>query len=244
MGLFTTVLHVYKTDQQDIINALTKELSSRGLSKFNQIGEISDAISNNESGVYYLITDKHGDWITIIELNVKIDNPFYLYDLTNKLSSSLKTSALSFHFHDDDALIYNLENMGNSIDGYNSNYQYFLNQPASRQEIISQRHEPKSFSSILPYGKNSDSLDSILNEGYWDAFDNNDLDEEGVPNDDKYFIDELDRFERVGKYLEIYSLNDYPFADWQSNINKLKTNEYYILHAAIDRKISKPWWKF
>lgn len=231
MGLFTTVLHIYKTSQQDIVDALTKELSSLGLSKFNKLSDIGDAISGGKNGAYYLVTPPHGIWTTIIELNVNIDNPFYLYELTNKLSSRLKTFALSFHLHDEDVLYYNLDYKGDSLDGYNSNYQYFLDEPAPRQEILSQRQDTKQFSKLLPVGKDVNSLNSILNEGYWNAFDNNDLDEDGVPNDDKYFIDELDRFERVGKYLEIYSSNEYPFANWYDNIDKLDVGRSYILKA-------------
>lgn len=231
MGLFTTVLHIYKTSQPDIVDALTKELSSLGLSKFNKLADINDAISGDKKGAYYLITSPHDNWTTIVELNVNIDNPFYLYELTNKLSSRLKTFTLSFHLHDEDVLYYNLDYKGNSLDGYNSNYQYFLDEPAPRQEIISQRHDTKEFSALLPADKNVNSLNKILSEGYWNAFDNKDLDEDGVPNDDKYFIDELDRFERIGKYLEIYSSNEYPFANWYSNLDKLNVEHSYVLCA-------------
>jgi hypothetical protein len=73
-------------------------------------------------------------------------------------------------------------------------------------------------------------LNEILNEGMWAAFDNDDLDEDGVPNDDeKYYVDELDRFERIGKYLEIYSNNDYPFANWYPNLPKLNLGNCYLL---------------
>ena len=96
---------------------------------------------------------------------------------------------------------------------YNSNYQYFLNESTDRKEINNQRHIPQVFIDLLPNTKTIGQLNSILNEGYWNAFDNNDLDEDGVPNNDKYFIDEQDRFERVGKYLKIYDKDDYPFAD-------------------------------
>ena len=105
--------------------------------------------------------------------------------------------------HDDAVLYYNLDKQGESIDGYNSDYQYFLTEPADKEEVLSQRHITAGFSILLPVTKSTDELDKILNEGYWEAFDNGELDEDGAPSDDKYFIDEQDRFERIGKYLEI-----------------------------------------
>jgi hypothetical protein len=154
-----------------------------------------------------------------------------LYDLTNSLSKRLDTYALSFHLHDDDVLIYNLDKQGESLDGYNSNYQYFFTERVSREEVLTQRHTPQYFFFIMPTKKNVDSLNKILNEGYWSAFDNGDLDEDGVPNDDKYFIDEEDRFVRVGKYLEIFSKDDYPFANWYSNLTILNIDNCYLLKA-------------
>jgi hypothetical protein len=238
MGLFSTVLHIYKRSQTDTVNELTKELQeNRELTKFSRLDIDNSNVEKvfqehvyENYGVYYLVTPQIGNWTTIVEINVKLDNPFYLYDLTNTMSKRLATYALSFHLHDDDILLYNLDTEGNSIDGYNSNYQYFLTGPADREEIISQRHLPEVFAALLP--ERTEQLNSILNEGYWNAFDNNDLDEDGVPNDDKYFIDEQDRFERIGKLLEIYSKDDYPFADWLSNLTKLNLTDCYLLKAS------------
>ena len=240
MGLFSTVLHIYKRSQADTVNELVKELQeNRELTKFSKLDIDNSNIENviqeyvyENDGVYYLVTPQIGNWTTIIEINVKLDNPFYLYELTNSMSKRLMTHALSFHLHDDDILLYNLDNEGKSSDGYNSNYQYFLTEPADREEVISQRHIPEIFTELLPKTKTSEQLNSILNEGYWNAFDNNDLDEDGIPNDDKYFIDEQDRFERVGKYLEIYSKEDYPFADWFSNLTKLNLTDSYLLKSS------------
>jgi len=127
MGLFSTVLHIYKRNKTDTVTELTNELKiDRGFSKFSKL---NIDISNSEkviskkvftnNGVFYLVTPQIGNWTTIIELNVNIENPFYLYELTNALSKRLKTYALSFHLHDDDILLYNLDKDGSSIDGYN-----------------------------------------------------------------------------------------------------------------------------
>jgi hypothetical protein len=237
MGLFSTVLHIYKRNQVDIVSELSNELGqNHNFSKFLKI-DITNADYENvieskvypQPGLFYLITEPHSDWTTIIELNVNIDKSIYLYELTNSLSSRLNTYSLSFHLHDDDVLYYNLENQGKSLDGYNSNYQYFLIDAADKNEVLSQRHTPNFFSSLLPATKNIDSLNLILNEGYWDAFDNNDLNEHGIRNGEKYDVDEEDRFVRVGKYLEIFSKDDYPFANWRPNLQKLNLANCYLL---------------
>jgi hypothetical protein len=237
MGSFSTTLHLNKKSQNDIVNEISNELRQvYGFSKFSRIGidssnykQVLGSEVESKEGIYYLITQQHGNWTTIIELNVNVENPFYLYELTNSLSKRLNTYALSFHLHDGDFLYYNLHKAGESLDGYNSDYQYFLTEPADRNEVLTQRHTPESFASILPAAKKVEGLNEILNEGYWAAFDNGDLDDEGVPNDDKYFIDEEDRFVRIGKYLEIYPSDDYPFANWHINLGTLNLVECYLM---------------
>jgi hypothetical protein len=84
----------------------------------------------------------------------------------------------------------------------------------------------------MPPGKTTEELNNILNKGYWSAFDNGDLDEEGIPNDfDKYYTDEEERFEKIGKHLEIFSNNEYPFANWYANFEKLNAVQCYLLKA-------------
>jgi hypothetical protein len=237
MGLFSTILHIYQRSQEDVVLDLTNELRQNfNITDFQRIEfddvkfqKILDESEHARNGIYYLITQAHGNWISIVEVNVNLKDPFYLYSLTNGLSRRLNTYALSFHLHDSDVLYYNLEKDGASLDGYNSDYQYFLDAPAGKNEILSQRHSPQHFKDILPPLKDVDQLDSILNEGYWDAFSNGDLDENGVPNDEIYMIDEEDRFERVGKYLEIFSNDEYPFANWYHHLSKINLRDSYLL---------------
>jgi hypothetical protein len=185
MGLFSTTLNIYKKDQSDIVDSLTVILSKRQLSTFKRIDLTSDNFQNtlesnvySNSGAFYLITERYNEWTTIIELNVNLEEPFYLYELVNELSAQLDTYALSFHLHDDDVLFYNLEYKGESLDGYNSMPQYFEKDPLPKNEIISQRHDTRKFSQILPNNKSIDGLTEILDRGYWQAFDNKDLDED------------------------------------------------------------------
>ena len=185
-----------------------------------------------KKGLFYLVTQPYGDWTTVVELNVNIDNPFYLYDLTNKLSEQLNTYVLSFHLHDDDVLYYNLDKKGESLDGYTSDFQYFHSEPVAKEDILAQRHSPEHFLPILPKSKTVEGLNNILIEGMWSAFYNEKLDEQGCPiDDDEYYVDEQDRFERVGKYLELFSQDEYPFADWYSNFPKLNLDNCYLLRA-------------
>lgn len=239
MGLFSTVLHIYRKNQQEIVNALLNELKQGyGFSSFLRLNindfnykEVFESNVYTKQGIFYLVTQTHGNWVTVIELNVSIDNPLYLSSLTDSLSKRLDTYVLLFHLYDGDVLFYNLSEKGIALDGYSSNYQYFLEAAADRSEVLPQRHTPEYFETILPETKSIKQLNSIINEGYWEAFDNNELDSNGVPSDDKYFIDEENRFITIGKYLEIYSTDAYPFADWLSNLTKLNLSACYLLKA-------------
>ncbi len=219
MGLFSTVLHIYNRSQADTLKELKNDLQlNHALTSFSKVDITNSNYQNvldNEvyakPGLFYLVTQLQGDWTTIVELNVSIDNPFFLYELTNSLSNQLDTYALSFHLHDDDVLYYNLDNKGDSLDGYNSDFQYFHSEPVAKEDIAAQRHSPELFLTVLPKSKTIQGLNDILNEGMWS--------------------DEQDRFERIGKYLEIFSKDDYPFADWYSNLTKFNLDNCYLLKA-------------
>lgn len=238
MGLFSTTLHLYEKDQAEVINSLKDVLSEKQLLTLNRIeilpGNFQNVLESNvfsNVGVYYLITEKYDKWITIIEVNVNITNAFYLYELGSSLSSKLNTYALSFHLHDDDVLYYNLDYNGESLDGYNSNVQYFEHERLSKDEVISQRHDATPFSKILPGNKSIEGLNQILDRGYWQAFDNDDLDKDGTPNGDRYDTVEEDRLKEIGSYLEIYSNDDFPYANWYEDIQKSDVAKCYLLKA-------------
>ena len=108
MGLFSTVLHIYNRSQVDTVKEVQNELRlNRDLKNFSKLNisnsnyqEVLDNEVYSKPGIFYLVTQPYGNWTTIIELNVNIENPFYLYDLTNALSKLLDTYTLSFHLHD------------------------------------------------------------------------------------------------------------------------------------------------
>ncbi len=238
MGLFSTTLNIYKKDQSDVVECLKNLLNKKQLLTFQRVDITSDSFQDvlesnvySNSGVFYLITQRLDKWTTIIELNINLEVPFYLYELVNEMSIKLNTYALSFHLHDDDVLYYNLDCNGESLDGYNSNLQFFENEPLDKKEILSQRHDPTKFSSILPKSKSIGGLAEILDRGYWQAFDNNDLDMDGVPNDEKYETVEEDRLNELERYLEIYSADNFPFANWYEDIYKMDLSKCYLLRA-------------
>jgi hypothetical protein len=58
-----------------------------------------------------------------------------------------------------------------------------------------------------------------------------DLDEDGIPNDEKYDIIEEDRLREIGRYLEIYTADNFPYANWYEDIYELNLTKCYILRA-------------
>lgn len=236
MGLFTSVLHFRHTAQEQVVQAMIAELKERqSFASFTSLDVLPDQLLADEvftgTGAFYIITQPHGDWITLIEVAVNTESPVFLYEFANKLSERLQTYVLSFHLHDGDVVYYNLEHGGQSLDGYQSDCQYFLEEKAGPEYIIGQRHDPRHFAAILPTGKTVQGLNEILDQGYWNAFDNKDLDEEGTPNDDKYYIDEESRLVDIGMYLEIFNDTEYPFANWYEHADRLEQGTYYVLHA-------------
>lgn len=242
MGLFCSIIHIYQRSQEEVIRELSGEWKENfGISAIRHIDGADsevDAILGGagqvNSSVDYLVTKPHGNWTTIIEVNINVKPSFYLNEIVKNLSARLDTYALLIHLHDSDILYYNLEKQGESLDGYNSDYQYFLSEPARRAEILGQRHNPNAFAELLPQGKTVKGLNTLLNEGYWDAFDNNDLDADGVPiENEKYFVDEHERFEKLGKYLELYSSASYPFVDWYGNRSDLMQTGSCLLRGQM-----------
>lgn len=236
MGLFSSVLHVYHQTQDAIVRAFTAEIKERQeFSNFARIEVAPDNLLTDEvftgPGVFYLITQPHGHWTTIVEMAINTQYPVFLYEFANKLSEVLHTYALSFHLHDGDVVYYDLAYAGRQLDHYRSDWQYFLAEKLDAEIITKHRHNPRHFAAIMPVGKTVEVFNELLNEGYWTAFDNNDLDEGGVPADDKYFIDEEARLVNIGTYLEIFNKTEYPFANWYEHTDMLEQGTYYILHA-------------
>jgi hypothetical protein len=134
--------------------------------------------------------------------------------------------------HDDDVMFYNLDNNGKSLDGYNSNLQYFEKERVPESEIESQRHTPEIFTTLLPPGKTLDKLIAILNAGWWQAHDNSRLDNDGVMTDEDWdacpFQDEGERLTALGTLLELAGHLEYPFAIWREH-SAINWEGYHML---------------
>jgi len=123
--------------------------------------------------------------------------------------------------HDNDVMFYNLDQNGNSLDGYNSNLQYFEKERVPESEIQSQRHTPESFTPLLPSDKTLDSLLAVLNAGWWQAHESGRLDDDGVMTEDDWdacpYQDEGERMTALGTLLQLAGHLEYPFANWREN---------------------------
>jgi hypothetical protein len=123
--------------------------------------------------------------------------------------------------HDGDVMFYNLDQKGNSIDGYNSNLQYFETERVPESEIQSQRHTPEPFIPFLPSDKTLDSLLAVLNAGWWKAHDSGRLDNDGVMNSEDWgacpYQDEGERMTALGTLLQLAGNSEYPFTNWREN---------------------------
>lgn len=168
------------------------------------------------SEVTYAYGPLAGAWAAIVEVDVaKTDDP-WLSEVGMALSKALGTHALSLMVHDDDLLFYNLDYAGKTLDGYNSNPQYFEQERRSEESVMEQRHSPMAFVPLLPPGVSLSSLEAVLNQVWWAAHDAGQLDEDGVPTkDDDLFGFEGDRLQELGNLLRLHGTNSgYPFAGW------------------------------
>jgi hypothetical protein len=78
-------------------------------------------------------------------------------------------------------------------------------------QLVKKQLHCQGYSSAL---KNVDQLNTILNEGYWDVFIMAILMRMEFQMMKSISLMKKDRFERVGKYLEIFSNSEYPLANW------------------------------
>lgn len=223
MGLFSSVLHVHDTPREKLLPALDAVLRDAGFSRSEAIpvpAEGPYALAKHDASVsagpYYLVSPQSGHWLTVIEAHFALRGAPHLSDLGNRLSARLSCYTLTLVVHDDDLFFYNLDCAGKSLDGYNSCPQYFEQERLPDAQIEEQRHTPEPFQPLLPAHRSLDELRSLLNRGWWNAYDSGNLDENGVARgDDDDFGFEGERMTAFGTLLQLHGDDgEYPFAAW------------------------------
>jgi len=167
-------------------------------------------------GLCYLASPLNGRWLALIQTFFHLPSAPSLSNLGRRLSSALSCYALTLVVHDDDLFLYNLDNGGEALDGYNSCPQYFEQQRLPEEEIERQRHSPEPFTTILPPGRTLDELRSLLNRGWWNEHDAGRLDKHGVPpSGSDGFVFEDERMTAFGSLLQLHGgPGMYPYAAW------------------------------
>jgi len=177
---------------------------------------LHDLIGHAGERPTYALNASGTRWATIIEVSFAVENAPWIAEVANQLSRELRTYCLCMVLHDDDVFLYNLDHCGESLDGYNSNPQYFEEAALSREEIEDQRHSPDAFAPLLPAATSVDELRALLHAGWWTAYDAGRLDSDGVPVDDEWPFDtEGERMTRFGTLLGLAGESlSYPFTAW------------------------------
>ena len=221
MGLFSSILHLRLATQLQALEAIDTALARLSFAPAARLpvppegpGHLAAA---PDAAVQYLVSADSRPWLTIIESQPASPPAPWLADLGKAVSATLGCFALAFHVHDDDVLLYDLDHRGASLDGYNSCPQYFENDRLADEFIESQRHSPEAFAPVLPHGVTPSDLSSVLNKGWWAAYDAGRLDDDGVPiddDDDPFLGAEGDRLTALGTILQLSGSQPYPYAAW------------------------------
>jgi hypothetical protein len=225
MGLFSSILHLRDTRREDLLPVLDAILHNGGFRRVETLAvppegpytlERHDA--SVSSGPYYLVSTVQGSWLTVIEAHFALHSQGapHLSDVGNQLSAALSCFALTLVVHDDDLFFYNLDRDGTPLDGYNSCPQYFERLRLADAQIEQQRHTTKPFQPLLPAGCELQELRSLLNRGWWNAYDSGRLDEHGVVRGKSDgFAFEGERMSAFGTLLQLHgNQGEYPYAAW------------------------------
>jgi hypothetical protein len=223
MGLFSTVLHVRSTPREELLPALDAVLRDDGFARTGTLPVPTDgpyALPDHRACTnahpYYFVSTPSEHWLTIIEAHFGVRGIPHICDVSNRLSGALHCYTLALAVHDDDLFFYNLERNGVSLDGYNSCPQYFEQKRVPDPKIEDQRHRVRPFQPLLPTGRSIRELQSLLDRGWWNAFDSGKLDEFGVARGDHGgFVFEGERMTAFGNLLRLHGTDgDYPFTAW------------------------------
>jgi hypothetical protein len=216
VGLFTSVIHVRDSTDEAVRTALKKIIPAWGYKVSEERALSRVPQFNSGKTPTYIVLPPQGSWATILEAHFAVEEAPWLPELAKALSAELRTYTLALMVHDDDVLYYNLCQNGRDLDGYNSNPQYFEIQRLTRESILKQKHDPRSFAPLLPEGVSLAELEELLNRGWWSAFNEDRLDENGIEtSDEQAFLFEGERMTAMGNLLQLHGSNEeYPFTSW------------------------------
>jgi hypothetical protein len=204
-----------------VISALTRALATRYTFTSMPVSFPPPDADGND--LLFFLAPQVGNWTVVIQAHATRRGNPHLSDLAYILSAKLNTCTLTLNVHDDDILFYNLYRAGKELDGYNSAPQYFEQEPLSEEKILAQRHDPFSFTPLLPKGATCDQLQAILNKGWWAAHDAGRLGQNGLPpRGEPHFVFEHERMIALGDLLQLHGApTGYPYAGWyrSSKIN-------------------------
>jgi hypothetical protein len=216
MGLFSSVIHIRDANAEAACEALCETVPAWKFRLSEHRSATAAPRDPSADGLLYIVSPLRGSWSTILQGHFAVQDAPWLPDLARSLSNLLATYTLALMVHDDDVLYYNLCRAGIDLDGYNSNPQYFETERLSEDSIVEQRHDPTPFVPLLPEGVNLANLQSILERGWWSAYDDGRVDTDGVqPDDEPGFVFEGERMIEIGNLLHLHGRTDgYPFAGW------------------------------
>ena len=224
MGLISSVLHLRDVERDRVIPALDTILEEAGFGRDHPCTvsaggphALPEFDATAAPGPCYVASPLNGHWLTLIEATWPATGALHLSKVSSRISSALSCYALALIVLHDDIFFYNLDYMGQALDGYNSNPQYFEQKRLSEVEIEAQRHRPETFAAVLPSGCTVDALRSLLSRGWWDAHDAGRLDEDGLPLSEHELkpFDEEVRMRALGALLQLHgSTGSYPYAAW------------------------------
>jgi hypothetical protein len=226
MGLFSSVIHVRHIGKPALLEALDAELRADDFVRAATLqvpttgpGSLPDHEAATTAAPYYLVGELEGDWLTIIEAHLGVENAPWGASLCNRLSARLSAYVLSLMVHDDDVFMNSLDENGEQRDGYNSNPLYFEEERLSDEELETQRHTPEAYAPLLPAGVAVPELKAVLDRGWWAEYDAGTLDEDGSPaNDDDFIGCEERRMTAFGRLLRLHGRDgEYPYTAWAQN---------------------------
>lgn len=217
------LIHLHRVEQKAAAKALSTVLAEWKF-KYTHSGPIPPdgpgaMPSHLDKGVgylCYLLGPRQGNWTTLIQPFADREDTPFLADVANRLSQQLQTHSLALLLHEGDVLFYNLDYRGTPRDGYCSNPQHLADHRLDDKEVLNQRHQPKAFTPLLPRNVSIDQLQIMLQAGWWQAFDAKQLDEAGELLNEEDMIDEEERMNALGNFLQLNGNTGYPLAYWKT----------------------------